>query len=273
MVSVAWVLDQEGCAPDLWTLLATDLWKETTWLQSLARYRQKWKWDGWRWTSGDTQILDMPHWGEKNKSLKSRMFRDAFLLLLLAQLHSHRCHRGIGKPLCRLHNMVTEFQERRLSAEGLRATGPVWACSGDQIRGDPNSSAVEHLPNRFSHLYHQNLRVSVDTVAAHHNVCGKWWCTATAHARGWSHTSSTELGCWACSAVKDRLGDPSPMAGSRHKHKPRPKEQAWERLCVCAETKQVLSEGLIDPPSSNSASGYMRERQKKEAALKTGLIQ
>lgn len=110
---------------------------------------------------------------EKNKSLKSRMFRDAFLLLLLARLHSHRCHRGIGKPLCRLHNMVTEFQERRLSAEGLRATGPVWACSGDQIRGDPNSWAVEHLPNRFSHLYHQNLRVSVDTVAAHHNVCGK----------------------------------------------------------------------------------------------------
>lgn len=63
------------------------------------------------------------------------------------------------------------------------------------------------------------------------------------------------------------------MAGSRPKHERRLKEQVWEHLCVWAETKQVLSEGLVDSPSSNSASGYMGERQKKEAALKTGLMQ
>lgn len=138
------------------------------------------------------------------------MFRGAFLQLLLARLHSQRCQRGNGKPHCRLPGMVTQLQGRRLSAEGIAAAGPVQARCGDQIRGDPNSWAVEHLSNRFSRLHHQNLRASVDTVAAHHNVFGKQCCTATAEARGWSHTSSAELGCWACSAVKGRLGIPPP---------------------------------------------------------------
>lgn len=99
------------------------------------------------------------------------------------------------------------MQGRRLSGEGITATGPVQARSGDQIREDPNSWAVEHLPNRFPHLHHQNLRASVDTVAAH-RVCGKRCCTAAARARGWSRTSSAELGCRARSAVKGRLGIP-----------------------------------------------------------------
>lgn len=118
--------------------------------------------------------------------------------------------KGHREALLQTASTVTQLQGRRLSAEGITAAGPVQACNGDQIRGDPNSWAMEHLPNRFSHLHHQNLRAFVDTVAAHHNVCGKRCCTAAAHAKGWSHTTSAELGCWACSVVQGRLGIPPP---------------------------------------------------------------
>lgn len=80
---------------------------------------------------------------------------------------------------------------------------------------------------------------------------------------------------WAAGhALRSKAGWASLLpAGSRPKHEPRPQEQAWECLCAWAETEQVLSEGLTDSPSSNSASGYVGERQKKDAALKTGLMQ
>lgn len=105
---------------------------------------------------------------------------------------------------------ITQHSHSIVERKETLCTGPVQTRSGDEIRGDPNSWAVEHLPNRFSHLHHQNLRASVDMVAVHHNVCGKRCHMAAARARGWSHSSSTEPGCWACSAVKGRLGIPPP---------------------------------------------------------------
>lgn len=53
--------------------------------------------------------------------------------------------------------MITQTG-RKETAERITAEGSVQAHRGDLIREDPNSWAMEHLPDRFSHLHLQNLK-------------------------------------------------------------------------------------------------------------------
>lgn len=121
------------------------------------------------------------------------------------------------------------------------------------------------MPNRFSYLHHQNLRASVDMVSAHHNVCGKQCCTAATRVRGWSHTGSAEQGSWARSAVKGKQGIPPPGLPPDQNTSPDLRGKPGS-ISVYGQKPSRCSEGFIDPPLSNSASGYTGERQKKSRA-------
>lgn len=135
--------------------------------------------DGWRQTPGNIQLHDtLGWWAERNaekQNIQRCFFSAAILMTPLPevskghqeanlQTSQHGDTAARKETLCRGNNSCKTPRGNNSCKQ---------AHSWGQIRRDPNSWAVEDLPNGFSHLHHQNLKASVDTAAAHHNVCGK----------------------------------------------------------------------------------------------------